>query len=180
MSSDDLSQKLAILNEQTKSRLETQQQRHEDRKQELILQSQLKQTPNDSDPEIIKLRHKLDIEIRQRNREDAVFYGNIDLQDFIKRQQLTQSHLLEEIHHTTFSTILEKAILMILSARIERSQSKDTHEYSKDKKTHDTTQQMRFEEFKAELAVKFGEAKAEDILSILERNIEDWEIRGKS
>ncbi len=175
MSHDDLNQKLATISAQTKGRLETQSQRHEDRKQEILLQNQLKSTPTDSDPEIIKLRHELDIQIRQRNRDDAIFYGNIDLQDFIKRQQVSQSHLLEEIHHTTFSTILEKAILMIISARLERVGGQDKHEQKMTEKTHDTGEQMRLEKFRAELTLQFGEAKTDDILSILERNIDDWD-----
>lgn len=176
MSSDDLDNKLALLSAQTKGRTEALQQQHENRTQQILLQNQLKNAvPTDSDPEIIKLRHQLGIETRQLDREDAVFYGNMDLQDFIKRQQVTQSHLLEEIQHTTVSTILEKAILMILSSKLESKSGKEAHEQGKDKKTHDTTQQMRFEEFRAELTVKFGEAKAEEVLAILERNIGEWE-----
>lgn len=175
MSSDDLDNKLALLSAQTKGRTEALQQQHENRTQQILLQNQLRPTPADSDPEIIKLRHELDIEIRKRDRDDTVFYKNIDLQDFIKRQQVSQSHLLEEIHHTTFSTILEKAILMIIGAKLERKGSQDKHEQKKDEKTHDTTEQMRLEKFRAELTLQFGEAKADDILSVLERNIDDWE-----
>ncbi len=176
--SNDLSDKLALMKAQTRSRAELQEKRHDDRQRDIVLQNQLKgierQAQGETNIEVIKLQHELDVEVRKRNRKDTLFYKDLDLQEFIKQQQVQQSHLLEEIHHTTFSTVLEKAILMIVSARLDDRKRLDTHLIDKDKKTHETTEQMRLEEFRAKLAIKFGEDKTEDILSILEKNIEEW------
>lgn len=179
MSPDDLGQKLELLKEQTRTKSALLEKRHEERKQEILLQNQLKAlgttAQGETSIEVIKLQHDLDVDVRQRDRDDTLFYKDLDLQEFIKKQQLTQSHLLEEIQHTTVSTILEKAILMIVSARLDDSKRSDVHLIDKDKKTHDTTEQMRLEAFRSELAVKYGEDKAEEILSVLERNIDAWE-----
>ena len=179
MSPEDLSQKLALLREQTRTRTALQEKRHEERKQEILLQNQLKSigdtAKGESDIEVIKLQHELDVEVRERDRSDTLFYKDLDLQEFIKTQQVKQSHLLEEIHHTTVSTILEKAILMIIGAKLDHKKRESTHSIDKDQKTHETDQQMRLEKFRAELSVQYGEAKADDILSVLEKNIDEWE-----
>jgi len=179
MSPDSLDQKLALLREQTKTRSILQERRHEERKQEILLQSILKNNNQsvqvEESIEVIKLKHNLDLEVRQRDRADSIFYKNLDIQEFIKTQQLNQNHLLEEIHHTTVSTILEKAILMILESRLDGTKRADIHEKDKDKKKQQTDEQIRLEQFRAELALKYGEEKAEDILNILKENVGEWE-----
>ncbi len=173
--SDDLEQKLAVIREQTRQRQALQEDRHAERKQEIMLQNSLRQSANETSLEALQLKHELDPEIRERDKADAIFYKNIDLIEFIKAQQVKQNHLLEEIHHTTLSSILEKAILMILSARLDDQKRHSSHAQEKDKQTHQTNEQMRLEQFRADLNHRFGEQTTEEIMKMINQHQDEWE-----
>lgn len=172
---DDLEQKLAVIRAQTQQRQSLQEDRHHERKQEILLQNQLRQSPHETNLEALQLKHALDPEVRARDKADAIFYKNIDLIEFIKTQQVKQTHLLEEIHHTTLSSILEKAILMILSARLDDQKRLSNHVQEKDKQTHQTNEQMRLEQFRADLNHRFGTQTTEEIMTMIEQHKDEWE-----
>ncbi len=177
--SEDLDKKLALLREQTRAKTQLQEQRHSERQEQLILQKELKNEGQaqhlEDSIEVIKLKHQLDPEVRERDRDDKVFYENLDIQKFFKTEQLQQNHRLEEIHHTTIATIMEKAIIMLLGAKIEEKGRAGSHGQIKDKITHETDQQMRIEEFRAELAMKYGQEKADEMMNFIKKYGADLE-----
>lgn len=125
--------------------------------------------------EVIRLRHDLDVEVRERDRDDAVFYGNLNLQSFINKEKLKQSHLLEEIHHTALAQVFEKAILMILETKLADRTRISSHYVEKDLISHKTDEEMRFEQFKTELSAQFGEMQAEEIMRVIRENRSRWD-----
>ncbi len=172
---DDLETKLAVIREQTRQKQTLQEERHNERKQEIQLHNESRHATLENSLEVIQLKHDLDPEVRERDRADSIFYKNIDLIEFIKTQQVRQNHLLEEIHHTTLSSILEKAILMILSSKLDNDKRQSSHEQDKDTLTHQTTQQIRLEQFKADLNRQYGEKTAADILGMVEQFQDEFE-----
>ena len=180
--SEDLSDKLALLKAKNSTEMAKLEARSEQRKQEILLQNTLRaneaQNKGEMSLEAIRLLHQLDPEKRERDREDTLFYKNLDLQELIKAETMRQGHRLEEIHHTTFSSILEQAILMIVRHRLEDKERASKHLLEKDKKSHDTKEQMKLEKFRAVLAVEYGEAKADDMIKILAENREKWDKGG--
>lgn len=190
---NDFEQKMALLNKRLKANENLFLKRAEQKQRELSTQNESKALNSvfnkEEALEVIRLKHELDPEVRERGRGDKVFYENIDLQAYLKRSEADTENSLKIIRETALYEILKKVtdyrakkklFLQKESARgNERIHEKKiavlSHELEKDRMTHETDEKIRFAYAMAELKRKFGDLTKEEIFNLINAHKKEWE-----
>ena len=128
----DVDEQIRLLGEKTNAKREEQKLKNAAKKGDMELLSQLRSKEKDEaaalSTEVIKLKHRLEPELRDLDRKDRVFYANIDLQEY-KERAITDKYIRSgDVQQVTRSTIIANSTDIYLKRLAEQKRLDQEHQ----------------------------------------------------
>lgn len=128
----DVDEQIRLLGEKTNAKREEQKLKIAARKEDMELLSNLRREEREESTalstEVIKLKHRLEPELRDLDRKDRVFYANIDLQEY-KERAITDKYIRSgDVQQVTRSTIIANSTDIYLKRLAEQKRLDQEHQ----------------------------------------------------